>query len=338
MRSPPPDLAQERLADVLAEGWGLRLVSLAYVPEGGGSHHWKLIDEDCLPYFVTVDDLDDKEWLGSSREAVFDGLRSALVTATALRYEAGLDFVAAPIATRDGQHLRRLDGRYTASVFRFLAGRSHAFGPYPDPRLRSQVLDMIAALHQSTPAVRDCAPSHSIRFAGQEDLVAFLFRPDDPWGSGPFAEAARRSLLPHAADLHQLVTDFDRLVEATGPARTDPVITHGEPHPANVMAVDGRLVLIDWDTVALGPPERDVSLVVTASNEGIDRYQQATGRELRSEIIMLYRLRWYLDDVASAIRLFRNAHQNTADTRRWRLGLTRDLEQLPRWRDLLGSA
>ncbi|HTX82123.1 MAG TPA: phosphotransferase [Streptosporangiaceae bacterium] len=338
MRTPPPDLTQERLADVLAEGWGLRPLSLAYVPEGGGSHHWKFIDDDRVPYFVTVDDLDDKEWLGSCREAVFDGLRSALLTAAALRYDAGLDFVAAPMATRDGEHLRRLDGRYTASLFRFLAGRSHAFGPYPDPRLRSQVLDMIAALHQSTPAVRDCAPSHAIRFAGREALDAFMLRPDDPWDSGPFAEAARRGVLPHAADLRQLVTDFDCLVEATGPARTRLVITHGEPHPANVMAVDGQLILIDWDTVALAPPERDVSLVVTASNEGIDRYQQATGRELSPDVITLYRLRWYLDDVASAVRLFRNTHRDSPDTRRWRHGLARDLAQLPRWRDLLNSA
>jgi spectinomycin phosphotransferase len=335
MRSPPPDLAQELLADVLAEGWGFRAVSLVYVPEGGGSHHWKLSADDGLPYFVTVDDLDNKEWFGTSRAAVLDGLRSALATAAALRYDAGLGFVAAAITTGDGEHLRRVDSRYTASVFPFLAGRSHAFGPYPNPRLRSQVLDMIAALHQATPAVRDCAPRHAVRFAGREDLDAFLLRPDDPWVSGPFAEAAHSLVLPHAGGLRQLVTDFDGLVEATAAAQADPVITHGEPHPANVMAVGGRLVLIDWDTVALAPPERDVSLVVTASNEGIDRYQQATGRELRTELIKLYRLRWYLDDVASAVRLFRNTHHDTPDTRRWRQGLRRDLEQLPRWRDLL---
>jgi hypothetical protein len=51
---------------VLAEGWGLRAVSLAYVPEGGGSHHWKLVDDDRQPYFVTVDDLDGEDWFGSS--------------------------------------------------------------------------------------------------------------------------------------------------------------------------------------------------------------------------------------------------------------------------------
>jgi spectinomycin phosphotransferase len=114
------------------------------------------------------------------------------------------------------------------------------------------------------------------------------------------------------------------LAEVTIPARADPVITHGEPHPANLMLVGGRLVLIDWDTAALAPPERDVSLIATTGNEGIDRYQRATGRELDPAVITLYRLRWYLDDLARAIRLFRNRHRDTPDTRRrwdgWHLG------------------
>ena len=333
MRSPPPDLVAERLPDVLAEGWELRAVSLAYVPEGGGSYHWRLTSAAGQRYFVTVDDLDSKDWIGGSKDAAVDGLSRALSTAAALRHDAGLQFVIAPIAARDGQPLRRIHGPYTASVFPFLPGRSHPFGPYTDARLRNQVLDMIAALHQATPAVRDSAPRHFLGFAGRDDLEAFLLRPDQPWGSGPFAETARGLLLPHAADLMQLVTTFDRLAKSTRPAPAELVITHGEPHPANIMTADGRPALIDWDTVALAPPERDVALIATDSNQGVDHYQQATGRELNPAVIGLYRLRWYLDDLASATRLFRNTHHGTPDTRRWRHGLADGLDQLPRWLD-----
>ena len=142
-------------------------------------------------------------------------------------------------------------------------------------------------------------------------------------------------MAPRTADLAQLATGFDRLVEVTRPARADPVITHGEPHPANLMSVDRSLVLIDWDTAALAPPERDVSLIAMGS-EDPDRYQQAAGRELHPAVITLYRLRWYLDDLASAIRLFRNRHRDTPDTRRWWHGLAPQLDQLPNWLDLLG--
>ena len=327
----------ERLGRALAEGWRLHAASMEYVPEGGGSHHWKLTGDDGLRHFVTVDDLDNKDWLGDTRGAVFKGLGRALGTAAELRYEVGLRFVAAPIAAHDGELLRRLDDRYTVSVFPFLAGRSYPFGPYADARLRGLALDMIAALHQSTPAVRGRAPHHVPRFAGRGDLDAFLLDPGRPWDGGPFSEPARRMLVTRTADLAQLAAGFDRLACNTAPARADRVITHGEPHPANLMSVDGRLVLIDWDTAALAPPERDVSLIATTRNEGIDRYQQATGRELDPGVITLYRLRWYLDDLASAIRLFRNRHRDTPDTRRWWRGLVPELEQLPGWLDLLAQ-
>ena len=219
VRSPPADLVPDRLAAALAEGWHLRPALARYVPEGGGSHHWKVTGEDSLARFVTVDDLDDKDWLGDTREAVFDGLGRALSTAAALRDRAGLAFVVAPLATRDGGLLRRVDDRYAVCVFPFLACRSYRFGPYTDPLLRGRALDMIAALHQATPAVRGLAPRHVPGFAGRDDLDAFLLDPGRAWAGGPFSEPARRLLVTRTADLAQLAAAFDRLAAATAAAR-----------------------------------------------------------------------------------------------------------------------
>ena len=308
---------------------------MQYVPVGAGSYHWKLTDANGRPHFVTVDDLDGKDWFGHVRETVFDGLRRALDTAAALRHEVGLEFVVAPVAARDGELLRRVDDRYTVSVFPFLTGRSYSFGGYADARLRDEAMDMIAALHQSAAVVQDRAPRHVPSYGGRGEMDSFLLDPDRPWDGGPYSEAAHRLLMTNAADLAELAARFDRLVDSTSQARARLVITHGEPHHANVMSVDGRLVLIDWDTVAMAPPERDVSQIATARNEGIDRYEQATGRALDRAVITLYRLRWYLDDVASAIRLFRNRHRDTADTRLFWDALAPELHRLPDWLDRL---
>jgi spectinomycin phosphotransferase len=331
VRSRPANLVPERLALALSQGWGLRARSMRYVPEGGGSYHWRLIGQDGQRCFVTVDDLDSKDWLGDTRADVFEGLRRALNTASALRDEAGLDFVVAPIAGGDQEPLRRVDGRYAVSVFPLVAGSSFPFGSYPDARLRDQAMDVIVALHRATPAVRDRAARHALSFTGRADLDAFLRDPGRPWDGGPHSRAARQLVVPRAADIARLAAEFDRLAESTRRARADLVITHGEPHPANLMSVNGRVLLIDWDTAALAPPERDVALIATPSNEGVGRYQEATGRELDPVVIWLYRLRWYLDDLASAISLFRNRHDDSADTRRWRRGLAPQLEELPRW-------
>jgi len=335
VRTPPVGLAPERLAEALAAGWRLEIAAMQYVPEGAGSYHWKLTDANGRPHFVTVDDLDSKDWFGHVRETVFEGLRRALDTAAALRHEVGLEFVVAPVAARDGEFLRRVDDRYTVSVFPFLTGRSYPFGGYADGRLRDEAMDMIAALHESTAVVQDRAPCHVPSYAGRDDLGAFLLDPDRPWDGGPYSEPAHRLLMTNAANLAELAAGFDRLVDSTATARAHPVITHGEPHHANVMSVDGRLVLIDWDTVAMAPPERDVSLIATSRNEGIDRYEQTVGRALDRRVITLYRLRWYLDDIAGAIRLFSKRHGDTADTLRSLDALAPDLEQLPEWLGLL---
>ena len=338
VRSHPADLAPERLRQELADGWRVQAASLEYVPEGAGGYHWKVTDTNGQARFVTVDDLDDKDWIGRTRQAVFDGLTRALSTAVALRFDAGLEFVVAPLATSDGDLLRRLDGRYTVSVFPFLAGPSHPFGPYADERLRDAALEMIAALHQATPVVRDRAPRHVLSFTGRGDLDAFLLAPGAAWDGGPFSQAAGDLLVPRTADIAKLVTGFDRLVEVTSPARAHQVITHGEPHPANLMSVNGRPHLIDWDTTALAAPERDLSLIIAPDSAGADRYRDATGHEVVPALITLYQARWYLDDLASSVRMFRNRHRDTTDTRRWWQGLAPRLEQLDRWLDLVSGA
>jgi thiamine kinase-like enzyme len=47
---------------------------------------------------------------------------------------------------------------------------------------------------------------------------------------------------------------LDRVREVGGPY----VITHGEPHPGNLLRTRAGLRLIDWDMTALARPERDL--------------------------------------------------------------------------------
>jgi spectinomycin phosphotransferase len=104
--------------------------------------------------------------------------------------------------------------------------------------------------------------------------------PDSRWDGGPFAEPARCLLAPHAAEISDLTEVFRRLIAATAATRAIPVVTHSEPHPANLLLVDGRTYLIDWDTVALACPERDLAVVTAAGGACGERYREATGREV----------------------------------------------------------
>ena len=332
VRTPPEDLALPLLQQALADGWGVDAAGLEYVPEGGGSHHWRARGHGGPGLFVTVDDLENKPWFGDVRDAVYELLGRAYSTAIAL--SARLEFVVAPLPTGDGHPIRRLDDRYTVSLWPFLAGHSYPFGPYRDPRLRDDVQDMLAALHGSTGEVLDLAPSHAPSFGGRADLEAFLADPARAWKSGPFAERAWTLLAPRRSKLVELVRGYDELCEKT--LSDDLVVTHGEPHPANLLSAGGKLFLVDWDTVALARRERDLALLTPDAAATFDRYERATGSTVDPAAITLYRARWYLDDVASAVRLFRNPHVATEDTRRWWEALAGCLDELPYWSSLLG--
>ena len=162
--------------------------------------------------------------------------------------------------------------------------------------------------------------------AGLERALAAL---DRPWSSGPYAERARARLAGHAAHFRRRLERFDELadqVQATGAA---PVLTHGEPHPGNVVFGDGRVLLVDWDTPALALPERDLWMLDIADE--CARYTREADRTVDTAAIDLYRLRWQLDDIATALHRFWSPHGDDADTSRMWSGFFDSLESEGVW-------
>jgi spectinomycin phosphotransferase len=143
-----------------------------------------------------------------------------------------------------------------------------------------------------------------------------------PWTGGPYGEAARELLARHTGTVRGLLERLDELaVQAPG----SNVITHGEPHGGNVMRQDGRLRLVDWDTVALAPPERDLWLLEPLDADERDHYTRNSGLAIDERALQLYRVRWRLDDIAASTTLLHDAHVANADTERALPGLARVL-------------
>src|SRR6202035_1510802 len=119
-RTRPDGLDEHELTDSLAAGWSLNVEGLDYITKGFGSYHWLAVDDAGGRHFVTVDDLDQKAWLGSRRETAFLGLRRAFDTASVLRAQGHLGFVVAPVPSEGGDTVARLGLRYTVAVFPYL--------------------------------------------------------------------------------------------------------------------------------------------------------------------------------------------------------------------------
>ncbi len=308
MKDRPEGVTERDIALALADGWGIAAGSLTYAPVGGGSYHWLAGEEPGERRFVTVDDLDDKGWLGRTRPAVLAGLRAAMDAAVTLRRQAGLGFVVAPVPGTAGETVRPVGGRHAVAVFPFLAGTPGGWGESLAAPERAELVTMLAALHRTDPAairLRRAGPALSWR----GDLETALGELARPWTGGPYAEPARALLAAAAGPVRRQLETLDRW-SARWPA-SEVVITHGEPHPGNVLRTPGGLALIDWDTVGLAPPERDLWMVATESGDELRRYTELTGRPVDTSAIEFYRMRWALDDLSCFVRDLRAPHRRT---------------------------
>jgi spectinomycin phosphotransferase len=312
----PEGISERELERALTQGWDIQPATLTYAPVGAGSYHWVVADARGGRWFVTVDDLDHKSWLGSTRRAVLAGLRMALDTALALRDQAGLGFVVAPVPAGDGETVWPVNKKYAVAVYPYLDGVAGEFGQPLPARARAELVGLLAALHQVVPTSQ--VPVTDTRLPLRDALEAALGQLDRPWTGGPFSEAARLLLASEAGPIRDLLARFDRLTDqlAAGPDR---VITHGEPHPGNLMVTTRGPVLIDWDTVGLGRPERDLWWVLGDAGDPGDpgdegrRYTEATGRAINPDALTFYRIRWTLDDLAAFTQQLRAEHGRTPD-------------------------
>jgi spectinomycin phosphotransferase len=200
--------------------------------------------------------------------------------------------------------------RYAVAVFPFVTGVAGVFGETLSARERGELVDMLAALHRSTPAAAGVRVS-TLRLSRRLALDAALRELGRPWRAGPYAEPARALLAGAAARVGECLAAYDRLAETA--AARERVITHGEPHPGNVLRAGSARMLVDWDTVGLAPPERDLWMVVGETGEESRQYANLTGRGVDPGLLAFYRLRWALDDVSSFVHQLRSAHDRTAD-------------------------
>jgi spectinomycin phosphotransferase len=291
LRALPDELDVETVIASLRDGWSIDVERAEYAPIGGGSYHWIVTGRDGTRHFATVDDLDRKPWLGSTRDSAFAGLREAFDASAALR-DDGLEFVLAPIRAAGGGTLVRVAPRYSLAVFPFVVGRSGTFGQYDDDE-RAAILELLARLHRAKAKVRPL----DLELPGRRDLEDALLALGRPWAGGPLAEPARESLAAHGAVVSELLAHYDRLAAGL-PGRSDWVLTHGEPHAGNVIRTGERYVLVDWDTVALAPAERDLWMLGDDADGGF------------------FRLRWDLEDLAAFTKVLRSPHGENADTQK----------------------
>ena len=334
MYTKPDELDDATVVAALAARWSFAAIELVYQPVGFGSHHWLAVARTGDIRFLSVDDLrsNSVSTPDGTTSAAFARLQRALRAASALREEAGLDFVVAPLPSVDGDVLARLDERYSMAVYPHLTGVSAGdHGEYRSEADRAAMLDRVIALHVASPLAVPHAGVEDGFLPGRREFTTALGGVDEPWTTGPYGEPARMLLRQHADGVRQLLAHFDRLVVGVCADRERMVITHGEPHAANVVIDSTGPLLVDWESALVAPPERDLWVLDPGDGSVLAAYTEATGVALVEERLDYYRLWYDLFEIAGYIDLFRAAHADTADAAESWKNLVAFLRPAGRW-------
>ncbi|WP_134729580.1 aminoglycoside phosphotransferase [Amycolatopsis nivea] len=277
MRSRPAFPTDDTITRVLAEQWQ-PVSEIAYLPWGFGAHHWRA---DSL--FVTLDQLESRHTAAS--------LESTYASAAELA-AAGLEFVCAPVPTRSGRFTVDT-GAGALSVTPMLDGRS----PAEDEVDKPAILAVLDALHRTPPpaGLREWAPRVGPGFA--DELRA---RTAEPWTSGPLAEEARTALASRGDAIKRWNDRYLELAALAASRRGSWVPTHGEPHHGNQVTTPDGLRLVDWETLAVAPRERD--------------YADLPGTpDLDPAMLELFALDWRLSELREYADWFSASHTGNED-------------------------
>jgi spectinomycin phosphotransferase len=254
------------VARILTEHWGFEVAEVTYAPVGFGSYHWIASADDGPRWFVTADRV------GAAGGQVIE---ASMQTSKELA-DRGCEFAVAPLADQTGTLVRELLPGWTLVVLPYLQGWSTPDGAWDDPAEREQIVRIIGRLH-AAPAP-EALQRWDFAIPDRDALLAALADLDHPWSGGPYAEPTQLRLAGADAYVHDRLEYYDTLAREVE-ASDDPwVITHGEPHSANVLRTpNGEMRLVDWVTVRLAPRERDLKSVLGGPLDVLPAYQSEAG-------------------------------------------------------------
>jgi Ser/Thr protein kinase RdoA (MazF antagonist) len=309
-----PPLDRARLADAVREQYALDVAALEFVPvgyatacylvhlAGGGRRFLKLWPDTAaarpvaarqqlvLPLLVALDDL-------------------------ALPFR-----VPRPLPARDPRLSATLDGLPFA-LFPYFEGSPAPDWPDASPALQDAMARAIGSLHAATDALDGALlpPAGRLELAFDEqpfepELLAALDALERVGpGDRPGLRALRDLVLPRRDEVLRQLERLHALRERGLQLDCRLVLCHRDWGGDNLLLQpDGQLVVLDWDAVALAPPEQDLMFAIGARfPDTLHAYAERAGpRPLHLEHFEFYLLLRYVGDMLA--RLVRLLYEQTS--------------------------
>jgi len=301
----PVEPSDAEVLHAVRRHWAPETDAVHYRAVGFGAHHWAATRRGQELLFVTVDP-DAPRHTAESLEGAYRAGAELLA--------CGLEFLVPPMPAGTGAFtVATAGGRL--SVTPWVAGTRPAEDGGEAP--------LLARLHAATPP--ESLPWWRPLVGG--DLADRLAAETaHPWDNGPHGEAARALLRDGLGRVARWTRDYLDLAARTDPATWVP--THGEPGVHNQLAMaDGRLVLVDLESLKLAPRERDLAALLPVDRAWWSAYG---GPPADPGFLRMFDLEWRLDEVTQYAAWFAGPHGDSPDDRTALGGLREELERSDR--------
>jgi spectinomycin phosphotransferase len=245
-----PDLPDAPLIACLQDDYGLRAAQLTFLPLGADANTavYRVVADDATPYFLKL------------RRGVFDEMAVAIPRVLS---DHGIAQVIPPLETRTDHLWTRLDP-YTLVLYPFIAGRD-GYEVALSPRQWAEFGVALKGIHADDvpPAYRARIPHEDYAPLFRQRVREFLALAQDATYDDPVAAEMAAVLRGRRDEITYMLDRTEQLGDSLRARSLEYVLCHGDIHPGNVhIAYDGRLYIVDWDTLIFAPKEHDLMFAV----------------------------------------------------------------------------
>ncbi len=241
-----PDLREDAIAACLQDAYGLCTVQVVFLPLGADLNTavYRAVTADGAPYFVKL------------RRGDFAEIAVALPKYLS---DLGIRQIIAPLATRAGRLWTDL-GPFKVILYPFIEGHNGYEANLTD-RHWVAFGAALKRIHTAAvpPTLTNSIPQETYSPRWRDIVRRFLARVEEELFADPVAAKLAAFLTLNRTEVLDLVDRTERLAQALQTRPPPCVVCHSDLHAGNILiAADGALYIVDWDSPILAPVERDL--------------------------------------------------------------------------------
>ncbi|MFN8483589.1 MAG: aminoglycoside phosphotransferase family protein [Anaerolineae bacterium] len=287
-----PDLPDATIIACLREDYGVYAADVAFLPLGADANTavYRVADGP-RAYFLKL------------RRGDFD---ETSVTVPRFLRDHGVAPVIAPLACLDGRPWTRV-ADFAATLYPFIEGRNGQETP-PSDRHWVELGAALKGMHTVNlpPALAERISRETFSPSWRDMVRDFQARAEDTAYAEPVAARCAAFLRAQRAEIDSLVARAEALAPGLQAQTPALVLCHGDIHAWNLLiAADGGMYIVDWDTLILAPKERDLMFVgaglgIGDTPEAAALFYQGYGEtDLNQAALAYYRCERIVEDIAA---------------------------------------